>query len=156
MQHALLVPHAAACLPLLPRMQLGVVHEWVGRPEKMQYQLVEATAARLLYWAVGSGLPATADLLLSVLQAQGGSSSAAAAAVLQRALRHEAAGGAAAAALATMDGLSQLHLSMQATSAAAMQRAAEVSLRAQHCAVNKRLQPASALLLFLVVLKRAC
>lgn len=27
-------------------LQLGVVHEWLGRPEKMQYQLVEATAAR--------------------------------------------------------------------------------------------------------------
>jgi hypothetical protein len=76
---------------------------------------------------VGCGLPATSDLLLSVLQAQGGSSSAAAAAVLQRAMDAEAAGGAAtAAALSSMDGLQHLHLSMQATIAAAVQRAGEV------------------------------
>ena len=85
-----------------------------------------ACACRLLFWAVGTGLPATAGLLLSVLQSQAGTSSAAAAAVLQHALQPEAAGAAAAAALAGMDSLSQLHLSMQASSAAAMQRAAEV------------------------------
>lgn len=80
---------------------------------------------RLLFWAVGSGLVATAGLLMSVLQAQSGSSSAAAAGILQRAL--EAAGGhAAAGALSRLDGLAQLHLSMQAASAAALQRAAEV------------------------------
>lgn len=106
--------------------QLGLVHEWLGQPGKMQYSLVEATAGRLLFWAVGAGLPATAGLLLSVLQAPCGTSSAAAAGVLQRALQPSAAGAAAAGALAGMDGLSQLHLSMQATSAAAMQRAAEV------------------------------
>lgn len=95
----------------------------------MQYPLVEATAARLLFWAVSRGLPATAALLLSVLQAQGGSSAAAAASVLQRALQPEVVGSTAAAAVGRLDGLSQLHLSMQATSAAAMQRAAELAGR---------------------------
>lgn len=75
---------------------------------------------------MGTGLPATASLLLSVLHAEAGSSAAAAAAVLQQALQPESAGAPLAAALAGMDGLSQLHLSMQATSAAAMQRATEV------------------------------
>ncbi|KAI3423834.1 hypothetical protein D9Q98_009670 [Chlorella vulgaris] len=122
--------HGAAALPPQVLEQLGVVHEWLGRPEKMQYPVVEAVAARLLYWAVGCGLPATSDLLLSVLQAQGGSSSAAAAAVLQRAMDAEAAGGAAtAAALSSMDGLQHLHLSMQATIAAAVQRAGELACR---------------------------
>ncbi len=83
---------------------------------------------------MGSGLPATAGLMLSVLQAQAGSSSAAAAAVLKRALHPEAAGSASAEALAGMDGLSQLHLSMQASSAAAMQRAAEVRWQLVHAA----------------------
>lgn len=36
--------HCAPCLPV----QLGVVMEWLGQPAKMQYQLVEATAARYL------------------------------------------------------------------------------------------------------------
>jgi hypothetical protein len=35
-----------ACPPACPLLQLGIVHEWLGRPEKMQYQVVEATAAR--------------------------------------------------------------------------------------------------------------
>ena len=183
-------------------VQLGVVHEWLGRPEKMQFQLVEATAARcastaereqvpaagreastrrwkhllksstaaatswivggqpaqllssykisptlfwspppapfcrLLYWAVASGLPATAGLLLSVLQSQSGGSAAAAAGVLQRALQPEAAAGAVSGALARMDGLAQLHLSIQATSAAAMQRAAEVRQQRVWCAMS--------------------
>ena len=92
---------------------------------------------RLLFWAVGCGLRATASLLLSVLQAQSGSSAAAAAGVLRRALQGEVGGEAAAGALAGMDGLSQLHLSMQATTAAAMQRAAEVRRRARAVAIAK-------------------
>lgn len=75
---------------------------------------------------MGSGLPATADLLLSVLQAQGGSSAAAAARVLQSALRPSAPHDGPPTALASLDSLSQLHLTAQATAAAAMQRAAEV------------------------------
>ena len=47
----LLAHPSPACLParLSTRpscLQLGIVHEWLGRPEKMQYQVVEATAAR--------------------------------------------------------------------------------------------------------------
>lgn len=61
-----------------------------------------------------------------MLQSQSGGSAAAAAGVLQRALQPGAADGAVAGALSRMDGLAQLHLSIQATSAAAMQRAAEV------------------------------
>ena len=38
-------------LTLSPLLQLGEVPERLGRPEKMQYQLVEATAAR---WALCS------------------------------------------------------------------------------------------------------
>lgn len=72
-------------------------------------------SCRLLFWATARGLPATAGLLLSVLQAQGGSSAAAAAGVLQGALPP-----------GQLDSLAQLHLSAQLTSAAAMQRAAEV------------------------------
>ena len=49
--HWLLAHPSPACLParLSTRpscLQLGIVHEWLGRPEKMQYQVVEATAAR--------------------------------------------------------------------------------------------------------------
>ena len=133
--HAELLGAAGAAGGLPPALldQLAVVQEWLGCPDKVDYGLVEATAARLLHWAVAAGLPATAGQLLSVLQAQRGTSSAAAAGVLSRALRQAQPGGAGAAgALAGLDGLAQLHLSVQATSAAAMQRAAEVRLALAH------------------------
>lgn len=38
---------ATACTRVPPPpAQLGIVMEWLGQPAKMQYQLVEATAAR--------------------------------------------------------------------------------------------------------------
>lgn len=48
-----LAPALRACSPSVPKLQLGVVHEWLGRPEKMQYQLVESTAARRALGSLG-------------------------------------------------------------------------------------------------------
>ena len=94
--------------------QLGLVMEWVGCPEKVEYGHVERTAARLLHWAAGVGLPATAAVLLGVLQSQAGSSAAAAEAAIRRVLP----GG--------VDPLSLLQLSDSAVSAAALHRAARL------------------------------
>lgn len=95
--------------------ELGIVMEWVGRPGKVEFGLVERTAARLLHWAAGAGLPATVRLLLGVLQSEAGSSTAAAAAAMRRVL-----------APGAVDPLQLLHMSDQACSAAALHRAARL------------------------------
>lgn len=53
--------------------ELGTVAEWLGSRGKVQWRLVERAAARVLFWAVGRGLPATAAMALSVLQQPGSS-----------------------------------------------------------------------------------
>lgn len=78
-------------------------------------QLLRFLRCRLLHWAVGAGLPATAAMLLKVVQSDAGSCTAAAGAALRRAL---SPGG--------VDPLRLLQLSDQACSAAALHTAARL------------------------------